>query len=144
MWLCTCRRHGLSLSLSLFGTLGPILFWTHICGESTTMSLPFSLPPAAFTLITDELSAPADFLFHQAVNNWLKGHRSTGPVAKKDGSVFTEVLVLSATEDTGRWKAIASKSVRLSNPRMNAYLEVYSTARVLTCRNTSQLDWLNL
>jgi hypothetical protein len=83
--------------------------------KCTTMSLPVSFQPAAFTLVTDELSAPADFLLYQAVASWLNERRSTGPVIKRDedGSVFTEVLILSATEDTDRWKAIASKNVRL-------------------------------
>lgn len=84
----------------------------HFFGELLTMSSPFNLPPAVFTLVTDELSAPADFVLHQAVNNWLKERRAKPPVAKDDGSVFTEVLILSAFEDTSRWKAIASKSVR--------------------------------
>ncbi|RXW23026.1 hypothetical protein EST38_g2850 [Candolleomyces aberdarensis] len=71
---------------------------------------PFSIPSGAFNLITDELSAPADFLVHQAVYGHLKAHQSKSRVPKaSEANARPQVLVFSASEDLARWKSIASK-----------------------------------
>ncbi|KAI0743659.1 hypothetical protein C8Q80DRAFT_1237014 [Daedaleopsis nitida] len=57
-----------------------------------------SLLPTEVLLITDELLAPADFLLHRYLTTHLK-----------EGSDSPVVLV-SFSEDIGRWKALASRS----------------------------------
>jgi hypothetical protein len=76
---------------------------------------PFSVPSGALTLITDELSAPADFLIHQAAYSHLKAHQTKSRLtgASKTNAQGPQVLVVSASEDLARWKAIASKHVGL-------------------------------
>ena len=62
-------------------------------------------PPVALTipgeliLITDELLAPADFMLHRIVAGHLK--------ESKDAAC----LLVSVSEDIGRWKAIAGRTV---------------------------------
>ena len=53
-------------------------------------------------LITDQLQAPAEFLVFRTVITHLKENKQN------------HCLILSTFNDVPRWKAIASKSVRLS------------------------------
>ena len=62
---------------------------------------PNSLPlPGEILLITDELLAPASFLLHRFLISHMKESNDT-----------TSVLI-SVSEDLGRWKAMAAKSVQ--------------------------------
>ncbi|RDB27283.1 Elongator complex protein 6 [Hypsizygus marmoreus] len=62
------------------------------------MLSPFNLPEGILLLITDELSSPADFLLHRHLASHIK--------EAKDG----KTVILSVSEDVGRWKAVAAKS----------------------------------
>ncbi|KAI0779593.1 hypothetical protein C8Q74DRAFT_1199522 [Fomes fomentarius] len=53
--------------------------------------------PGELLLITDELLAPADFLLHRYLNSHLKDSQDS------------PVVLVSISEDIGRWKAIAGK-----------------------------------
>ena len=64
------------------------------------MFSPFGLPEGITLLITDALSAPANFILHRTLAAYMKKDR-------KD----IKCVVLSVSEDITRWKAIASKSV---------------------------------
>ena len=66
------------------------------------MLAPFNLPEGILLLITDELAAPADFLLHRSLISHIK--ETNGP---------TKTIVLSVSEDLARWKAVASKLVRI-------------------------------
>lgn len=72
---------------------------------------PFNLPDGILLLITDELSAAADFVLHSTLAAHLKRpvqrDKSSGHERSKAPAV-----ILSVSEDLGRWKALASKSVR--------------------------------
>lgn len=75
---------------------------------------PFNLPDDIILLVTDELSAPADFVLHRTLAAHLKR-----PV-QRNGSfdharTQTRAVILSVSEDLGRWKALASRSVRCQN-----------------------------
>ncbi len=83
-------------------------FVLHICGVTPIMAQllpPLNLPEGIILLITDELSAPADFVLHRTLANHLKR-----PLRRGDGSE-ARALILSVSEDYGKWKALASKSV---------------------------------
>ena len=54
-------------------------------------------------LITDQLQAPADFLVFRTVTTHLKENKQN------------RCIILSTFNDVSRWKAIASKSVRISS-----------------------------
>lgn len=61
---------------------------------------PNGLPlPGELLLITDELLAPADFLLHRYLNSHLKESQES------------PVVLVSISEDIGRWKVIAGKLV---------------------------------
>ena len=64
------------------------------------MFSPFGLPEGITLLITDALSAPANFFLHRTLAAYMKKNR-------KD----IKCVVLSVSEDITRWKAIAAKSV---------------------------------
>ncbi|KAJ3542778.1 hypothetical protein NMY22_g3387 [Coprinellus aureogranulatus] len=88
---------------------------------------PFDIPTGSFTLITDELNAPADFLVYQAVFGYLKelprGSSSSFSRSKSQDSARTtpeenananangkaKVLVLTANHDPAKWKSVSSK-----------------------------------
>ena len=73
---------------------------------------PFDIPAGTFTLVTDELAAPADFLLHQVVNGYIKEHPRPGRGAQPEGdSSNPKVIVLSVNEDSAKWKAVSSKHV---------------------------------
>ncbi|KAF5320256.1 hypothetical protein D9611_011339 [Ephemerocybe angulata] len=99
------------------------------------MFSPFDIPSGAFTLITDELSAPADFLLHGAVNACLKEQatkaRVPGLRAKPESGAGPMVLVLSSLVDLAKWKAVASKqNVNLTQHITNGtvkFVDVAST-----------------
>lgn len=55
-------------------------------------------------LITDTLPAPADFLLHQILSTHLRS---------RPGDVDARCVIGSVSEDFGRWKAVAGKSVCL-------------------------------
>ncbi|OSD04129.1 hypothetical protein PYCCODRAFT_1365097 [Trametes coccinea BRFM310] len=60
---------------------------------------PSGLPlPGEILLITDELLAPADFLLHRQVATHLKA------------SKVSKCVLISISEDIGRWKAVAQRS----------------------------------
>ncbi|RDX55242.1 hypothetical protein OH76DRAFT_1397642 [Lentinus brumalis] len=60
---------------------------------------PSALPlPGEVLLVTDELFAPADFLLHRFLSSHLKE------------SKHSPALLVSMSEDVGRWKAIAGRS----------------------------------
>ncbi|PFH45667.1 hypothetical protein AMATHDRAFT_158260 [Amanita thiersii Skay4041] len=65
---------------------------------------PFNLPNGIVLLITDELSAPADFLLHRSLQQHLK---EVGNGNKDIGS--RHVTLLSVSESLARWKALASR-----------------------------------
>jgi len=65
---------------------------------------PLNLPEGVILLITDDLSAPADFALHRALATHLKLPRHREEPTPR-------ALILSVSEDYGRWKALASKSV---------------------------------
>jgi hypothetical protein len=65
------------------------------------MFQPSDLPDGIILLITDELAAPADFLLHRTLATHLKERK------------HPRALILSVSEGITRWKALASKSVRL-------------------------------
>lgn len=61
---------------------------------------PSTLPlPGEVLLITDEILAPADFLLHRLLASHFKESQSHAGV------------LVSFSEDIGRWKAVASKAV---------------------------------
>ena len=64
------------------------------------MFSPFGLPEGITLLITDALSAPANFILHRTLAAYMK----------KDHKDI-KCVVLSVSENITRWKAIASKSV---------------------------------
>jgi len=66
----------------------------------TSMFSPFDLPEGITLLITDALSAPANFLLHRTLAAHLK----------KDRKDVVKCVVLSVSKDITRWKAIAAKS----------------------------------
>lgn len=70
---------------------------------------PNGLPlPGEILLLTDELLAPADFLLHRHLATHLKESRGS------------RCLLVSISEDIGRWKAIGSRSVSCpTSPRPN-------------------------
>jgi len=70
------------------------------------MSFPFNLPQGIALLITDQLSAPADFLLHKYLYQHLKKENNT------DASP-TKATILPVSEGLARWKAVASRSVRV-------------------------------
>ena len=65
-----------------------------------TMFSPFGLPEGIALLITDALSAPANFFLHRTLAAYMKKDRKG-----------MKCVVLSVSEDITRWKAIAAKSV---------------------------------
>lgn len=65
------------------------------------MFQPSDLPDGIILLMTDELAAPADFLLHRMLATHLKERK------------HPRALILSVSEGITRWKALASKSVRL-------------------------------
>lgn len=69
---------------------------------------PLNIPEGVILLITDELSAPADFALHRALATHLKV-----PLHQEEEGLEPKLraLILSISEDYGRWKALASKSV---------------------------------
>ena len=67
------------------------------------MFSPFHLPQGITLLITDALSAPANFFLHRTLAAYLKKDRKDLASAK--------CIILSVSEDITRWKAIAAKSV---------------------------------
>ena len=68
------------------------------------MFSPFGLPEGITLLITDALSAPANFILHRTLAAYMKKDHN---LIHKD----IKCVVLSVSEDITRWKAIASKSV---------------------------------
>lgn len=77
-----------------------------------------NLPDGAIFLITDELPSPANFLLHRILSVYLKRPRQPEHINK------TRVIILSVSEDLGRWKALASKAVTypLSLHRLQSFL----------------------
>jgi hypothetical protein len=67
--------------------------------DMTSMFSPFGLPEGITLLITDALSAPANFLLHRTLAAYMKDCRDV------------KCVVLSVSEDITRWKALAAKSV---------------------------------
>jgi len=67
------------------------------------MSFPFNLPQGIVLLITDQLSAPADFLLHKFLYQHLKQENNT------DASL-TKAVILSVSEGLARWTAVAARS----------------------------------
>jgi hypothetical protein len=65
----------------------------------TSIFSPFGLPENITLLITDALSAPANFLLHRTLAAYMKDRRDV------------KCVVLSVSEDITRWKALAAKSV---------------------------------
>ena len=65
----------------------------------TSIFSPFGLPEGVLLLITDALSAPANFLLHRTLAAYMKD--------RKDA----KCVILSVSEDITRWKALAAKSV---------------------------------
>jgi len=77
-------------------------FLSTCLSQRPPMLAPFDLPQGILLLITDELAAPADFLLHRSLISHIK--EINGP---------TKTIVLSVSEDLARWKAVASKLVRI-------------------------------
>ena len=69
----------------------------------TSMFSPFDLPESITLLITDALSAPANFLLHRTLAAYIRKDRKDKDAVK--------CIILSVSEDITRWKAIATKSV---------------------------------
>jgi len=59
---------------------------------------PFSLPEGITLLVTDALSAPANFLLHRTLAAYMKDRNDA------------KCVILSVSEDMTRWKALAAKS----------------------------------
>jgi len=68
-----------------------------------TLFSPFDLPNGILLLITDGLAAPADFVLHRCLATHLKENKKSNTV------------ILSVSEGISRWKALASKSVRIGH-----------------------------
>ena len=63
---------------------------------------PCKLPsPGHLLLVTDELAAPADFLLHRSLGDYLKDNKNS------------RCVLLSVSEGMTRWKTIAAKSVSI-------------------------------
>jgi hypothetical protein len=66
---------------------------------------PFMFPPPGLAsarrllLVTDQLSAPADFILHQNVISSVKEKKNV------------KTIVIAVSENLARWKAVAAKSV---------------------------------
>ena len=75
----------------------------HTLHNMTSMFSPFDLPESITLLITDALSAPANFLLHRTLAAYIKKDRKDKDAVK--------CIILSVSEDITRWKAIATKSV---------------------------------
>ena len=75
----------------------------HTLHDMTSMFSPFELPEGITLLITDALSAPANFFLHRTLAAYMK----------KDRKDVVKCIVLSVSEDITRWKAIAAKSVSI-------------------------------
>ena len=73
------------------------------------MLSPFNLPQGILLLITDELSAPADFLLHRGLHQHLKENNNINRAKSK-------ATILSVSEGLTRWKAVASRSVSVVVP----------------------------
>jgi hypothetical protein len=69
----------------------------------TSIFSPFGLPEGITLLITDALSAPANFLLHRTLAAYMKDYRRDD----------VKCVILSVSEDITRWKALAPKSVNL-------------------------------
>ena len=67
----------------------------------TSMFSLFGLPEGITLLITDALSAPANFFLHRTFAAYMKDRRDA------------KCVILSISEDITRWKALAVKSVIL-------------------------------
>jgi hypothetical protein len=90
----------------------------------TSIFSPFSLPEDITLLITDALSAPANFLLHRTLAAYMKD--------RKDSDV--KCVVLSVSEDISRWKALAAKSViNISSRLPSSLLKQKQVSRILTC-----------
>jgi hypothetical protein len=63
------------------------------------MFSPFGLPEGITLLVTDALSAPANFFLHQTLAACMKDRRDS------------KCVILSVSEDITRWKALAAKAV---------------------------------
>ncbi|KIJ34830.1 hypothetical protein M422DRAFT_34930 [Sphaerobolus stellatus SS14] len=63
----------------------------------------FPPPPGHLVLVTDHLTAPADFLLHRALALSLKR-------ASENPKVQSRVVIVSLANDFSQWAAIASKS----------------------------------
>ena len=73
---------------------------------------PNVLLPGRLLLVTDQVASPADFLLHQFLSEKLRGSDSS---AKNSTDVPDNAVIILTTlgpEGGGRWKAVASKSVR--------------------------------
>lgn len=75
----------------------------------TTFLPPFNVPEGVVLLVTDELAAPADFVLHKTLADYLK--KSPRSDVSAEGGV--KVVILSVSESLQRWKALASKSVSI-------------------------------
>ncbi|KAI0769414.1 hypothetical protein BD413DRAFT_558196 [Trametes elegans] len=72
---------------------------------------PNGLPlPGEVLLITDELLAPADFLLHRHLTTHLKDSKDS------------RCVLVSVSEDLGRWKAVAQRS----NMNLTQYLDSHT------------------
>jgi len=73
---------------------------------------PLNLPDGVILLITDELPSPADFLLHRTLSAHLKRPIRRHEQLEGERRNKTRAVILSVSEDLGRWKALASKGVR--------------------------------
>ncbi|KAI0266948.1 hypothetical protein BC834DRAFT_823004 [Gloeopeniophorella convolvens] len=64
------------------------------------------LTPGSLTLITDQRAAPGDFILHQLLSDYVR--------SAPDG----RCIIVSATQDLAKWKAISSRSGFNLNPKI--------------------------
>ena len=74
---------------------------------------PFNLPDRVILLITDELPSSAYFILHRTLITYLKRPEFRQECSEGERLDKPRVVILSVSEDLGRWKALASKSVRV-------------------------------
>ncbi|KAI0644708.1 hypothetical protein C8Q79DRAFT_791633 [Trametes meyenii] len=91
------------------------------------MFAPDALPlPGELLLITDELLAPADFLLHRHLAAHLKESKSS------------KCVLVSVSEDIGRWKAVAQRSVRHTQYIILRHAAVVNICGILTAPSLVQ------
>jgi len=96
---------------------------------------PFNLPDDIILLVTDELSAPADFVLHRTLAAHLKRPAQRNGSSDHAGT-RTRAIILSVSEDLGRWKAVASKSVGRQMKYTSPFTHLLGCIRISVFKTT--------